>query len=128
MQRCAASCRRGRATRASVGIVADALRKSEAPTLPTTAAVSAAVHPAPFLPAQSKVSPLHPPTTHVLSLALSAAPTQTTTDPTTSNPQPKTPARPHQPTKGSTHLVAEPTLTNKDVNKRGTFSKREADT
>ena len=31
LQRCAASCRRGRA---SVGIIADALRKSEAPTLP----------------------------------------------------------------------------------------------
>lgn len=43
LQRCAASCRRGRA---SVGIIADALRKSEAPTLPTAAAVSAAVHPA----------------------------------------------------------------------------------
>ena len=41
--RCAASRCRGRA---SVGIIADALRKSEAPTLPTAAAVSAAMHPA----------------------------------------------------------------------------------
>ena len=43
LQRCAASCRRGSAL---VGIIADALRKSEAPTPPTAAAVSAAVHPA----------------------------------------------------------------------------------
>ena len=60
-------------------------------------------------------------------LALSAAPTQTTTDPTTGNPQLKTPARPHQPAKGSTRLVAKLVLTNKDVNKRGTFSKRETE-
>ena len=36
LQRCAASCRRGRA---SIGVIADTLRKSEAPALPTTVAV-----------------------------------------------------------------------------------------
>ena len=84
LQRCAASCHRGRA---SVRIIADALRKSEASTPPTAAAVSAAVHPASTI--------LHSPTTHTLSLALSPTLRQTATDPTTSNPHPKTPARPH---------------------------------
>ena len=65
LQRCAASWRRGRAL---IRITADALRKSEAPTPPTAAAMSAAVHPA----GQHKVSSIHSPTTHALSLALSA--------------------------------------------------------
>ena len=53
LQRCAASCRRGRAL---VGIIADALRKSEAPAPPTAAAVAATVHPASTK--QGFVSPL----------------------------------------------------------------------
>lgn len=116
LQRCAASCRRGRA---SVGIIADALRKSEAPTLPTAAAVSAAVHPASTK--QGFASPL---SNYSRALARSLRSPHTDHD----RPDNKIPARPHQPTKGSTHLVAKPVLTNKDVNKCGTFSKREADT
>ena len=41
LQRCAASCHRGRA---SIRIIADALRKSEAPTPPTAAAMAATVY------------------------------------------------------------------------------------
>jgi hypothetical protein len=53
LQRCAVSCRRGRAL---VGIIADALRKSEVPTPPTAAAVAATVYSASTK--QGLVSPL----------------------------------------------------------------------
>ena len=78
------------------------------------------------MPAQSKGWSLHSPTTHALSLALLAALRQTTFDPTTSNPHPKTPARPHQPTQDPTHFVAKPILTKANVNTVGAFSQREA--
>ena len=53
LQSCAVSCRRGRAL---VGIIADALRKSEVPTPPTAAAVAATVYSASTK--QGLVSPL----------------------------------------------------------------------
>ena len=124
LKRCAASCRRGVRCLGSLPTHSENLRRQL--PLATAAAVSAAVHVC-ILSAQSKVSPLHSPTTHILSLALSAALTQTTTDPTTSNPQPKTPTHPHQPTKGSTQS-SRCEASDKDVNKRGAFSKREVDT
>ena len=66
LQRCAVSCQRDGAL---VGIIADALRKSEVPTpLPLQQWPLQCI-----LPAQSKLWSLHSPTTHALSLALLAA-------------------------------------------------------
>jgi hypothetical protein len=119
LQRCAASCRRGRAL---VGIIADALRKSEAPAPPTAAAVAATVHPASTK--QGFVSPL---SNCSRSFARSLDSPQTDHDrPDNKQPIPKTPARQHQPTQDPTHFVAKPIMTKANVNTIGALSKREA--
>ena len=119
LQRCAASWRRGRAL---IRIIADALRKSEAPTPPTAAVVDVAVHPASTK--QGFVSPL---SNYSRSLARSLGNPQIDYDRLDNKqPHPKTPARPHQPTQDPTHFVAKPILTNTNVNTIGALSKREA--
>ena len=95
LQRCAASCRRGRAL---VGIIADALRKSEAPTPPTAAVVGVAVHPASTK--QGFASPL---SNYSRSLARSLANSQTDYDrPDNKQPTPQD-ARPPAPANAGSH-------------------------
>ena len=119
LQRCTVPCRRGREL---VGIIADALRKSEAPSpLPLQQWPLQCI-----LPAQSKVWSLHSQPAHSLSLALLAALRQTTTKPTTSNPHSNTPARPHKPTQVPTHFGTKPILAKANINAIGALGKREA--
>ena len=95
LQRCTASCRRGRAL---VGIIADALRNSEAPTPPTAAAVAATVYFASTN--QGLVSPL---SNYLRSLARSLGSLQTDHgQPDNKQPTPQD-ARPPAPANGGSH-------------------------
>ena len=95
LQRCAASWRRGRAL---IRIIADALRKSEAPTPPTAAVVDVAVHPASTK--QGFVSPL---SNYSRSLARSLGNPQLDHDQPDSNQPTPQDARPPAPANAGSH-------------------------